>query len=76
MKIIKKGKIPKTTKRFTCSNCGCVFECEEGGCVFECEEGEYSLYFSQRDGDWLETDCPTCGTRVVRDRYLKGENDD
>lgn len=67
MKIIKKGKIPKTTKRFACPNCGCVFECEEG---------EYSLYFSQRDGDWLETDCPTCGTRVVRDRYLKGENDD
>ena len=67
MKIIKKGKIPKTTKRFTCSNCGCVFECEAV---------EYILHFSQRDGDWLETDCPTCHATVVRDRYLKGENDD
>lgn len=32
MKIIKKGKIPKTTERFTCSNCGCVFECEVSEC--------------------------------------------
>lgn len=67
MKIIKKGTIPKTTKRFTCSNCGCVFECDKN---------EYDLHFSQRDGDWLETKCLECGTRVVRDRYVKGENNE
>ena len=64
MKIIKKGTIPKTTKRFTCSNCGCIFECNID---------EYELHFSQRDGDWLETKCPDCGARVVRDLYAKGE---
>ena len=47
MKIIKKGKIPKTTERFTCPNCGCVFECE----VSEC-----NVNFSQKNGNKLDND--------------------
>lgn len=58
MKIIKKGTIPKTTKRFTCLNCGCIFECDER---------EYKMHFDQRDGDYSEADCPTCGRRVLID---------
>lgn len=30
MIVIKEGKIPDNTKRFTCGRCGCVFECEAG----------------------------------------------
>lgn len=67
MKIIKKGKIPKTTERFACSNCGCVFECEKG---------EYTYHSYQRDGYYYEAKCPTCGTKVYRDTILKGENND
>ena len=60
MKIIKKGKIPITFIRFYCSNCGCIFECEKD---------EYNIYHScQRDGDYYETKCPTCGTRVYIDK--------
>lgn len=44
--------------------------------IFECNIDEYELHFSQRDGDWLETKCPDCGARVVRDLYVKGENND
>ena len=58
MKIIKKGTKPKTTKRFTCSNCGCIFECDEG---------EYEKHFDQRDGGYSEAICPTCGVRVVNE---------
>lgn len=52
MKIIKEGKIPTTTIRFYCGNCGCVFECEKG---------EYTYYGSPRDGDYYTAKCPTCG---------------
>lgn len=55
MKIIKKGKIPTTIIRFYCGNCGCVFECDKD---------EYEYHFDQRDGDYCEAKCPTCGYRV------------
>lgn len=64
MKIIKKGKTPKTTKRFTCHNCGCVFECEVN---------EYNVTFDQKDGNYIDAVCPTCGKRVYRDLIVKGE---
>lgn len=55
MKIIKKRKIPTTTIRFYCGNCGCVFECEKG---------EYTYWSDQRDGDYYTAKCPTCGKLV------------
>ena len=55
MKVIKKGKIPKTTERFTCPNCGCVFECEKG-------EYAYDLVL-----DYYEAKCPTCSKKVYID---------
>ena len=58
MKIIKEGKIPTTTIRFYCGNCGCVFECEKG---------EYTYYGDQRDRDYYTAKCPTCGKRVYND---------
>lgn len=58
MKIIKKGKIPDTTKRFTCSNCGCIFVCNKN---------EYVRHFDQREGDYCEAKCPTCRTTVYAD---------
>lgn len=51
MKILKEGIIPVKTRRFRCSNCGCIFECEEG---------EYELRFDQRDGYYCTAKCPTC----------------
>lgn len=51
MKIIKKGIIPIKARRFTCSNCGCIFECEEG---------EYEVHFDHFD-DYCTAACPTCG---------------
>lgn len=58
MKIIKKGTIPNTTRRLTCCYCGCVFECDAN---------EYRYHSSQRDGDWVEANCPTCGKVVAVD---------
>lgn len=64
MIVIKEGKIPDNTKRFTC------------GCVFECEANEYNVTFDQKDGDYADAVCPTCGKRVYKDLIVKGENDD
>lgn len=58
MKIIKRGVIPKEEREFCCNYCGCVFECKKG---------EYEFHDSQKEGSWLETNCPTCGHRVTRD---------
>lgn len=56
MVVIKEGKIPDTTKRFTCGRCGCVFECTNA---------EYLQYFSQiKDETTYQTQCPTCKQRV------------
>ena len=60
MKIIKEGKIPTTIKRFYCGNCGCVFECGKD---------EYIHHFAQRDGDYCEAECPTCG-EIVYNQYV------
>ena len=67
MTIIKIGKTPKTTERFTCPNCGCVFECD----VSEC-----NVTFSQKNGNHADVVCPTCGKRVYKDLIVKGENND
>lgn len=65
MKIIKEGKIPTTTIRFYCGNCGCVFECEKG---------EYTYYGDLRDCNYYIAKCPTCGKRVCIDVItMKGE---
>lgn len=57
MKIIKKGKIPTTFIRFTCCNCGCVFECEKG---------EYACDLVR---NCYEAKCPTCGKKVYIDEW-------
>ena len=55
-KIIKPGKKPETTKRFTCSHCGCVFEADED---------DYELEFDSLNGCYCYVaDCPTCGLTV------------
>lgn len=59
MKIIKPGILPSKIIRFTCGNCGCIFEAEEN---------EYELVSNQME--YLETKasykckCPTCGVRA------------
>lgn len=52
IKIIKLGKKPETTKRFTCRHCGCVFMAD-----VDDYEKEYSLC----NGYYLKIDCPCCG---------------
>ena len=52
MKIIKKGAISEEkVYRIECNHCKCVFEIME-------KEG--SIIFDQRDGNYLQYDCPTC----------------
>lgn len=57
MKIIEPGQIPKTEEQFVCSNCGCIFKCDAS---------EYEYHFDQREGDWIDYDCPTCGIKVIK----------
>ena len=58
IKIIKPGKKPDTTKRFTCSYCGCVFEADED---------DYEVVFESFDGYSCTTaDCPTCGRKAYK----------
>ena len=61
MKIIKNGVIPNKdeTKRFVCSECGCVFEANKG-------EYKKVLYCGQiLEG--YSCDCPNCGEYVYKD---------
>lgn len=53
MKIIKKGreKDLKKTKRFTCRECGCVFEADKG----EYQSGQ------QYNETYFFCKCPFCG---------------
>ena len=56
IKIIKPGKKPDTTKRFTCSHCGCVFEADVD---------DYEVVYESLDGCYCyAADCPTCGLTV------------
>lgn len=54
MKIIKHGKIPVSTKRFTCDNCGTVFSAEKGE-YKSCGQMGY-----MHDGLLYECQCPVC----------------
>ena len=61
IKIIKPGKKPETTKRFTCEHCGCVFEADEDS---------YRLNMDITEGTpYAYAICPTCGLKVYRLRY-------
>lgn len=57
MKIIQPGDLnkPKKTKRFTCDNCGCIFEADKT---------EYKAEDSGRNETFYHADCPTCGDLV------------
>ena len=59
IKIIKPGKKPETTKRFTCKHCGCVFKADKG---------DYEEMYSLNNGYYLLIDCPTCGRSICRKR--------
>lgn len=57
MKIIKDGKPPENKiHRTNCRNCRTRFE-------FAAREAKYIS--DQRDGDFLQIACPTCGVRVT-----------
>lgn len=56
IKIIKPGKKPETTKRFTCKHCGCVFNADKD---------DYEEMYSLCNGYYLRVDCPVC-ERTVR----------
>ena len=58
MRIIKEGKIPITTKIFTCHKCGTIFEAEKG----EYEPGGQIAYL--HDGVTAYCDCPFCGQKT------------
>ena len=53
IKIIREGKIDMQVLRFTCQNCGCIFEGEK-------EDYNWSYY--QRDNEAIcSIKCPCCG---------------
>lgn len=57
MRIIRPGKEPRNKEyRTTCGNCDCHFE-------FVASEAKEVQ--DQRDGDYLEIACPTCGHAVT-----------
>lgn len=55
IKIIKPGKKPDTTRRFTCDHCGCVFDADLD---------DYETVTGQ--DNWLDyrAICPACRERV------------
>lgn len=56
IKIIREGKIDKQVLRFTCQNCGCIFEGEKG---------DYNWSYYQRDNEAIcSIKCPCCGKWV------------
>lgn len=58
MKIIKRGHDPLTeTHRAVCRKCETVFE-------FDRKETTYVP--DQRDGDFLQIDCPVCGKAFAK----------
>ena len=54
MKIIKRGKIPSNTKKFTCGNCGTIFEANYG------EWHSCGQIAQMHDGLLYECKCPVC----------------
>ncbi len=60
MKILREGVIPITTKRFECSNCGCIFEADEN----EYEMVSNQMEFLESNGASYKIICPTCGHTV------------
>ena len=60
MKIIKVGHIDKKTKRFTCKECGCVFEANKDEYRFA-DQME-----ALHDGIEAVCDCPHCKSKVYR----------
>lgn len=57
MHIIKEGKKPDYSKRFTCDLCGCVFIAEKS---------EYAIVQIDYNESGYECECPTCGALVRR----------
>ena len=56
MRIIREGQLPEDKIfRGTCSTCKTEFECKR-------HEGKYIS--AQRDGDFLEVECPKCGRKA------------
>lgn len=56
--IIKPGKKPDTTRRFECTNCGCVFE---GG------TRDYQAIHGCNNTFIIAMRCSTCGTVCYTD---------
>lgn len=54
MRIIKEGS---TTKQFTCSNCGCIFECDAS--EYRRETGCTNINVT-----YYTAVCPTCGMKL------------
>lgn len=52
MRIIQKGRVEPRVVRFTCRECGCIFEAAT--------TIEAIRVTDQRDGDYYECKCPTC----------------
>jgi len=61
-RIVQWGDITKAKekrmgyRRFTCSDCGCIFEADKE---------HYTMYSDQREGtNWYETICPCCNAKM------------
>lgn len=59
MKIIKQGILPSKIRRFTCGNCGCIFEAEEN----EYERITNQMEYMETKASYKCT-CPTCNMRA------------
>lgn len=61
MKIIKAGKSCKRTCRFTCKNCGCIFEAEGDEMTKVIRKPDVCLICTE---PYVEAKCPWCGDTV------------
>lgn len=63
MKIIKEGKLPEQKiYSGTCHYCNCEVEAEKW---------EWSFTYDQREGNFLQIDCPTIGCGSIIESYLE-----
>ena len=60
MKIIKPGITRVVTKRFTCQDCGCVFEASSKDGIGMIETTEH-LFRPDTVRHFVPVCCPTCG---------------